>query len=127
MKVITTTLLIALSLVVSLSLETRMTTGYVFELAVILIGIIVSLGILFGLWIDAEWAYPLAILLFAAATANIVWQFALTKTFMVFAFGLLVNIGGMVLCFVSLDDYQWDDPVEVYDIQPEKTTKRKRR
>ena len=66
-------------------LETNMTTAFSAELVIILIGIILTAGVLFGLWMEAPWAFPLSTLLFAAALANMLWMFAMTKIFLIFA------------------------------------------
>ncbi len=120
MKIFTTTILLALSLLTALLFETKMSIGNAFELLAIVVGIIIAFGILFSLWIEAEWAYPLAILFFAAATANLLWLHLELKTFLLFAFGLLVNVAGMVVAFASIENEQWEEPLETYEIKDKK-------
>lgn len=102
MKVVTTAILIALSLLTALILETNLHKYVAVEIILIGAGIFISLIILFGLWIETDWAYPLAIIFFSVAAANLLWMFLSTKTFLTFAFGVLVNVSGLVICIASI-------------------------
>ena len=113
-------ILLGLSMATALLLESKMTTGYMMELVLILISIIFVTGILFGLWIEEPWAYPLSMLLFAASLANIVWLFVETKVFLTFAFGLLVNVAGLVMCIASLSQLEDLKSLETYEIEKKK-------
>jgi len=115
MKVTVSVILLGLSLFTGLVLETRMGTGHAIQLVIILIGIILTAGIIFGLWIDAPWAYPLSTLVFALSLANLVWQFSSTKAFLPFAFGLLVNVAGLVMCIASAGAMSMHE-LETYEI-----------
>ncbi len=115
MKITVSVILLGLSLFTGLVLETRMGTGYTIQLVIILIGIILTAGIIFGLWMDAEWAYPLSTLVFALSLANLVWQFSATKAFLPFAFGLLVNVAGLVMCIASVGNAMSMHELETYE------------
>jgi len=113
-KMIVTVLLLGLSLFTALLLESRMHAGYAIQLVIILIGIILVACALFGLWIEAEWAYPFTLVLFALSLANLVWVFTTTKTFLPFSFGLLINVAGIVMCLASVGDYTYQE-LETYE------------
>ncbi|MBW2969791.1 hypothetical protein KY309_01665 [Candidatus Woesearchaeota archaeon] len=114
-KFIVTIILLGLSLLTALVLESYLKTGYAVQLVLILIGIILTAGIIFGLWIELEWAYPFTMLFFALALADMVWMFAETKAFLPFAFGLLVNVAGLVLCIASIETTALQE-LETYEI-----------
>jgi len=127
-KVFTTVILLGLSLFTALLLESRMGAGFIGELVAVLIGVILSLGLLFGLWTDADWTYSLATVIFAAALGNLLFLFVSTKAFLVFAFGLIVNIAGLVICLVSVTDHLEYTGLETYEMsEKSKKTKRKKR
>lgn len=121
MKVITTAILIALSLLTALILETKIHSYVAIEIILLGIGIFVALIILFGLWIETDWAFPLASVFFALSAANILWMFFSTKIFLTFAFGVLVNVAGLVICMASLKNgAQLAQPLETYDAKQKK-------
>ena len=132
-KIFVLVILLGLSLFTALLLEAKMTSGFVPELVLILIGIILTAGIVFGLWIEEPWAYPLAIVLFAASLINLLWLFSNTNTFLTFAFGLLVNVAGLVICMASMERIEMLDSLETYKIPrttartTSKTKKRKKK
>ena len=125
MKIITIAILIALSLLTALILETKIHSYVAIEIILLGVGILASLIILFGLWIETDWAYPLAIIFFAISSANILWLFMSTKTFLTFTFGVLVNVSGMVICLASLkESTPWAPQLETYDAKEAKKKKR---
>lgn len=119
MSVFVTIILIGLSLFSALLLESRMQGNYIWELLVVVIAIVLTFGILFGLWIDESWAYPLGTILFAVLLANIVWLYTSTDAFLVSAFGVLVNVGGLVICLASMQRQSFAE-LETYEISKRK-------
>lgn len=115
MSVFVAIILIGLSLFSALLLESRMQGNYIWELLVVVIAIVLTFGILFGLWIDESWAYPLGTILFAVLLANIVWLYTSTDAFLVSAFGVLVNVGGLVICLASMQRQSFAE-LETYEI-----------
>ncbi len=115
MKSFVITILLGLSLFTALMLESNMTANFAVELVLILIGTILMAGIIFGFWIEEPWAYPLTTILFAAAMVNLVWAFISTNAFLTFAFGLLVNVAGLVMCLVSLERSMEMHELETYE------------
>jgi hypothetical protein len=116
MKPFVITILLGLSLFTALMLESRMTEYFALELVLILIGSILMAGIIFGLWIEEPWAYPLTMIVFAAALINLAWMFYSTKAFLTFAFGLLVNVAGLVMCLVGAEQSMELRELETYEI-----------
>ncbi len=132
MKSLATIILLGISLLTALLLESSMTGGYAAQLAMIIVGIILTTGVIFGLWIEAEWSYPLGLIIFAAALANLLWLFKLTNNQLTFVFGILVNVAGLVMCLVSLKEIPEWAQLETYEVKhyepaPAKKAKKKRR
>lgn len=118
-KFITTIILLGLSLLTALILESYMKTGYAIQLVLILIGIILTAGIIFALWIEIEWANAMTMLFFTLSLANLVWLYTATKTFLPFAFGLLVNVAGLVMCLAEIGNGAFQE-LETYEINKRK-------
>ena len=130
-KAIITCILLALSLMTALVLESRIGSGVKVQLVLILIGILLSAGILFGLIMRHSWTYPPGILMFVLSLANLLWLFAVTHSLLGLAFGILVNVVGLVLCLVSIDtaevepyteDYLSPASLETYDVNGQSTS-----
>ncbi len=120
MKSFVITILVGLSLFTALMLESRMTANFAIELVLILIGAILMTGIIFGFWIEEPWAYPLTTILFAAALVNLVWLFFSTSSFLTFAFGLLVNVAGLVMCLAGMERPMDLQELETYEAKRKK-------
>jgi hypothetical protein len=125
MKFFTIIILLGLSLFTTLLFESRLITGYAIQLVLVLIGIILTAGIIFGLWIEEPWATPLTTIVFAASLANLVWLFAKTEVFLTFAFGLLVNVAGIVVCMAGMEKATPLQELETYHTGNDKKKKRK--
>ncbi|MEM3154499.1 MAG: hypothetical protein QW165_02955 [Candidatus Woesearchaeota archaeon] len=115
-----TIILLGLNLFAALLLETQMTKFYGWEILFICVLGMFTFAVLFGLWIDEPWAYPLSSILFALSLVNVVWLFHLTNTFLTAAFAFLVNIAGLVLCLASIQKTMPTAPLETYDVQKRK-------
>ncbi|PIN74585.1 hypothetical protein COV18_06860 [Candidatus Woesearchaeota archaeon CG10_big_fil_rev_8_21_14_0_10_37_12] len=124
---IITTLLLGLSLLAALLLQTAMQTFYDLQLVIIFIGIIVGAVVLYNFWKEDRYGYIISIIFFAVAILDSIWMIAATGAIFTFIFSLIVNIGGLALCFVRLqtlpvkstDDYDFDfspSYLETYDI-----------
>jgi len=120
MKSFVITILVGLSLFTALMLESRMTANFAIELVLILIGAILMTGIIFGFWIEEPWAYPLTTILFATALVNLVWLFFSTSSFLTFAFGLLVNVAGLVMCLAGMERPMDLQELETYEAKRKK-------
>ena len=125
MKIFVSVILLGLSLLTALLLESQMGAQYITELVLILIGIIITAGILFGLWIEEPWAYTLATIVFAAGLINLIWIYSATKNTLMFSFGILVNVAGLVMCLASVRQSVSDLALETYPLHAGKRRKRK--
>ena len=116
-KTIVTTLLLGISLFTALALSAQ--TSSTSELAFLFIAIILSAGALFGMWMDEHWTFTLSMFIFGALALNMLWLYFTTHVILLFAFGLLVNACGFVICFMhaesplNLETYH---SIETYDI-----------
>jgi len=115
MKSFVITILLGLSFFTALMLELRMETQFAIELVLIFIGTILTAGIIFGFWIEEPWAYPLTTIVFAAALVNLAWLFYSTNAFLTFAFGLLVNVAGLVMCLAGIERPMDFQELETYE------------
>lgn len=98
---VTTVILLGLSVISLLAIETSMTTYFNLQLlAIVAFGAALA-GIIYGTINETQWAQPAASLFFALALANLVVIFAFNKAFLPLAFGALVNVSGIVLTTVG--------------------------
>ena len=116
-------ILLGLNLFAALMLETKMPKYYGWEILSICIIGLVTFAVLFGLWIDEPWAYPLSSILFALSIANVVWLFHVTDTFTTSAFALLINIAGLVICLASIHGIAPSASLETYDVSEKRRKK----
>lgn len=96
-----TVILLGLSALSLLAIETTMTTYFNLQLLVTVAFGIALAGILFGMFTESDWAQPIATLYFALALSNLIVIFAFNKAFLPLAFGALVNVSGIVLTTVG--------------------------
>ena len=114
MHIFATILLISLSLVSALILETQLTNWAALEIIIILFASLFVTTLLFGLWLDEPWAKPLGMVYFSLMIANLLWMFAFVKTFIPFVFGILVNVSGIVLAIASIERMEAPVDIETY-------------
>lgn len=104
----------AVSLGVTVILQTKMKAFWWLEFLLLMGAGIFILGMFFGLWVDAEWGFPLATILFALALANVMWLYSIVNNFTLFAAGILVNITGIVVSMTGIG--RIDPEIETYDV-----------
>lgn len=121
MRVLAIVILMAIGLGATLMLTSQMTGYWWIEWLVLMAAGLFILAMFFGLWVDAEWAYPMATVLFALSLANMLWLYTKTYNFTVFAFGLLANIAGVVLSLTGIGAPEEKDEIETYDAKPVET------
>lgn len=143
--------LAVLSLIGTLWLEQELVRYVAWELAGILILVLVAVVIAFGSWLRAKWTWPLAGLFFAVSAANVTLIFISIKEALIPYLILLgLNILGFLFAAAqmghgterALEEYANAQPVVLDNIMPEskmtrttrahsrkarKTTKAKRR
>lgn len=127
---ITTVVLLGLSVISLLAIETSMTTYFNVQLLIIIAFGAALAGIIYGTLNKKQWAQPAATLFFALALANLVVIFAFNKAFLPLAFGALVNVSGIVLTAVSAKkgiDWSILETYEIKHSAEKKTAKKSKR
>lgn len=126
--------LAVLSLVGTLWLEQELVRYVAWELAGILILVLVALVIAFGAWLRARWTWPLATLFFAVAAANATLIFiSIQEAFLPYLLLLGVNLVGFLFSAMqlghgterALEEYAHSEPVVLDNIMPEPKYERK--
>jgi len=140
MRILTLVILMAVNLGAALLMMKKMRGPWWIEYLILGIAGLVILGGFFGLWVDAEWAYPLMTIIFALSLANLLWLYMYVKYLTVFALGLLANITGVVISMTGLGgakqmstdefletyDTPKDEPLDHSIVMPKKAAKRGR-
>jgi len=138
MRVLTLVILMAINLGAAIMLMSRMKKFWWVEFLILMAAGLFILAGFFGMWVDAEWSYPLMTILFALSLANILWLYTNVHWLSVFGLALLANITGVVLSMTKISqEPDMDDLLETYDVgepeldhsvvleQPAKKTKKK--
>jgi|GEM_PF-6406265 len=121
-------ILAALSLVGTLYLSQELTRHVYWELAGILALTLGAILVLFGQWLRARWAWPLAALFFAASAANITLMYvSMQEALLPYLALLALNIVGFAFSVMqlgkhherSLEEYATVEPVELDNIMPD--------
>ncbi len=115
--------LIVLNAATALYMERYMGSWYKIELVIIPLGLLASLVVMLMLAVEAEWSWPLSVVFFSMAIANLMFEFAVSKRYIAFLLALLLNLFGFLISILSIVDKEEpiDDsappapPVETYD------------
>jgi len=127
MRILAIILFMAVNLAIAIALQTMMTSFWWVEFLLLLASGPFLLALFFGLWVDAEWSYPYATILFALSLANILWLHTIVGHFQLFGAGLFVNIAGIISSFTRPaqmhDSIPSNEPsLETYDVENERKT-----
>lgn len=118
-RIISLLIFLVLNFVLAIFLESKLASGYTFELVVIVIGIILSIALLLGVAIEARWTWPVATILFSVFLANAVFLYIGTAAFVAFTGLVLVNVLGLLTAVLSINEpepYMVDAfPLETYE------------
>ena len=130
MRVITLVVLMAISLGATLLLQAQMKGYWWLEWLVLMAAGLFILATFFGLWVDADWGYPMATIIFALSLANLLWLYTRTGQYTTFAIGLLANITGVVVSLTGIgkSSEMPQETIETYDVAekaPAKKTAKK--
>lgn len=123
--------LIILNAATALFMETKMTNFYQLEILILLSGLFASLVLIVLLAVDAEIAWPAAILYFSLAIANNIFLYSTTQHTPAFLIAVVLNLFGFLIstlsstCNNDSEDYtepsheptETAPPVETYDIK----------
>lgn len=93
-----------LSFIGTIFLESRMARYATLELVIIVVGILLSLIALVGIAAESRWAWPFVTVLFSLSLANIVFVHVNVGAFLTFVLLLIVNIFGMLIAVLSIED-----------------------
>ena len=93
-----------LSFIGIIFLETKMSQYATLELVIIVVGILLSLIALVGIAGESRWAWPFVTVLFSLSLANIVFEHVNVGAFITFVLLLIVNIFGMLVAVLSIED-----------------------
>ena len=117
MRVLTIVILMAINLGAAIMLMSRMKGTWWLEFLILMAAGLFILAGFFGMWVDAEWSYPLMTILFALSLANILWLYTNVHWLSVFGLALLANIRGVVLSMTKLSkEPDVEDLIETYDV-----------
>ncbi len=115
-KALVTVILIGLSLFTALLFITKATGSMTWNFILFTLGFLLAMLIIFGLWLEEEWAYTLSILFFAGGMAYLIWLFVITRSLLPFTFGILVSVSGMVVSIAETKASESE--VETYNVKP---------
>ena len=114
-----------LSFIGTIFLETKLQQYATLELVIIVVGILLSLIALVGIAGESRWAWPFATVLFSLSLANIVFVHVNVGAFLTFVLLLIVNIFGMLIAVLSIEDIAEPAPalagVDTSDMTPLET------
>ncbi len=93
-----------LSFIGTIFLESKMDEYFTLELVIIVVGILLAITALIGIAADARWAWPFSTILFALLLANAIFLFVNIGAFVTFVLLLIVNIFGLLVAVLSIQD-----------------------
>ncbi|OYT32765.1 hypothetical protein DRJ22_00850 [Candidatus Woesearchaeota archaeon] len=138
MRVLAIVILMGLNLATALMLESKVGAFYWVELLLILVAMGV-IGVQFlAMWLEAEWSYPLATILFSLSLVNLLWLYSSVSWFKVFAAGVVFNLLGIIISSVGVkkedeqeletyDDEEPEEDIEEYEEEKPKRGRKKKR
>lgn len=119
MRALAIVILMGLNLVAAFMLTSKMGPYYWIEILLLLIAM-GFIGIQFlAMWLDAEWSYPLATILFSLSLINLLWLYSAVNYFKVFAAGIVFNLLGIVVSSVGTKKEEESEELETYDEEEE--------
>ncbi len=126
MRAFAIVILMGLNLAAALLLESKLGVFYWIEGIVILCAMAI-IGVQFlAMWLDADWAYPMATILFSLSLVNLLVLYQYVPWFKVFAVGIVVNLLGIVISSIGGSRCEDDDEIETYDEEEHEEEKPKR-
>ncbi|MEM4246706.1 MAG: hypothetical protein QXF14_00060 [Candidatus Woesearchaeota archaeon] len=103
-RLMTVLALLALNLVGMIFLEGKMSEYATLELVIIVVGILLSILALIGIAAESRWSWPFSTVLFSLFLANAVFLFVTVGAFVTFVLLLIVNIIGLLVSVLSIED-----------------------
>lgn len=122
-RTITIILLIFLNFLGAMFIETKLKTNFTLELVFIVIGLIIAFGVIIGIGMNLNWAWPMSTIMFSLFLANAVFLYLNQKAFLTFALMMFFNTVGLLIAVISIeeeDDFTEENyPLETYDFDDE--------
>ena len=128
MRAFAIVILMGLNLAAVLLLEAKLGIFYWIEALAILCALAIISVQFLAMWLDADWAYPMATILFSLSLVNLLVLYQYVPWFKVFAVGIVVNLLGIVVSCIggSKCDEDDSDDLETYDEEEYEEEKPKR-
>ena len=127
-RTITIIVLLFINFLGAIFIETKLTNYYMPELAFIVIGLILAMGVILGLGLELKWGWQISTIAFSLYLANTVFLYVASKQFLVFAIMLFFNTIGLLISVISIqekDDFTEEEaPLETYEFGDEPHTVR---
>jgi hypothetical protein len=95
---------LVMSFIGTIFLESKMEQFAVLELVIIVVAILLSIIALIGVAAESRWSWPFATILFSLMLANAVFLFVNVPALITFVLLIIVNIFGMLVSVLSIDD-----------------------
>ncbi len=95
---------LVLNFIGAIFLETKMDQYAALELVIIVVSILLSVIALIGIAAESRWSWAFVTILFALMLANAVFLFVTVGAFVTFVLMLIVNIFGMLVSVLSIED-----------------------
>ena len=103
-RLLTIMAVLVLNFIGAIFLETKMEQYAAVELVIIVVAILLSVIALIGIAAESRWSWPFVTILFALMLANAVFLFVTVGAFVTFVLMLIVNIFGMLVSVLSIED-----------------------
>jgi hypothetical protein len=113
----TVLVLLVLTFIGAIFMESRMPQYAALELVIIVVGILLSIIALIGIASESRWAWPYATILFSLSLANILFLYLNVPAIGTFLVLLAVNIFGLMLSILSIEDIE--EAVSTWNATPE--------
>lgn len=95
---------LVLNFIGTIFLETKLQSYAPLELVIIVVAILLSILALIGIASESRWAWPFTTILFSLLLANAVFLQVNIGAFITFVLLLLVNIFGLLIAVLSIED-----------------------
>jgi len=103
-RLLTILAVLVLNFIGTIFLETKLEQHATLELVIVVVGIILSIIALIGIAAESRWSWPFATILFSLSLANVLFLHVNIGAMGTFLALLAVNIFGMLIAIISIED-----------------------
>jgi len=96
--------LLVVNFIGTIFIESKMPQYFTLELVIIVVGILLAVISLVGIAAEARWAWPFSTILFSLLLANSVFLYVNVPAIITFLGLLVVNIFGLLVSIISIED-----------------------